>query len=298
VKSFLAVVDAGSLEKAAEHLNVSNTTVFRHIHALEKETGTRLFERIKGRYSLTDAGEEMLAPARQILNNFEAINLSVSGRDIAAAGTVRITAPTSFAYFILPDYFARLQTAYPDISLELLASNQEFNMAERHADIAIRVAELPPEYLVGREIRKIDWGLYANHDMAKKTEQNFNALKFPDRLPGGFIGASGALRNHPVFKWLDENHADRIIHRSDDFVAMAGLARAGIGYACLPADLAIPDLERVTSLHQFASNRLWVLTHPELKRIERIKLVLQWLGNALKNEPRLISPARQPSLGQ
>ena len=99
IKSFLAIAETGSLELAAQKIQVSTTTIFRHVHALENQTGARLFDRIRGQYSLTDAGTEMLAPARQIMNNFEIISTTLSGADALPAGLVRITAPTSFMPF-------------------------------------------------------------------------------------------------------------------------------------------------------------------------------------------------------
>ena len=57
---FLAVCETGSQVQAAKRTGLSHATVFRHISALEEQTGTRLFERVKGRYVLTDAGDGRL----------------------------------------------------------------------------------------------------------------------------------------------------------------------------------------------------------------------------------------------
>ena len=283
MKSFLAIAETGSLEQASQKLRVSSTTVFRHIHALEKETGARLFDRVRGDYQLTEAGADMLHPARQIMNSFDAINLNISGRDVSPSGLVRITAPTSFSYFLLPDCFARFHTEHPDIQLELLTSNQEFNMTQRYADIAIRVASHPPEHLVGREVRKISWAIYGTSDDVATDDLDF-------LLQQNFIGACGTLRSHPVFTWLEKCHRGKIHQQSDDLIAMAQLALSGCGFACLPTDLAIPGLKRITVLKDIAPNRLWVLTHPDLRHIERIKLTMRWIASTLKNEPKLSTP--------
>ncbi|NIZ03676.1 LysR family transcriptional regulator [Thalassospira lucentensis] len=286
MKSFLAIAETGSLEQASQKMRVSSTTVFRHIHALEKETGARLFDRVRGHYQLTEAGADMLQPARQIMNSFDAINHHISGRDISPSGLVRITAPTSFSYFLLPDCFARFRETYPDIQLELLASNQEFNMTQRYADIAIRIASHPPDHLVGREIRTISWAIYGTPDDAATDDLDF-------LLQQDFIGACGTLRSHPVYQWFEKSHRGEIHQQCDDLIAMAHLARAGNGFACLPTDLAVPGLKRLTLLNDIAPNRLWVLTHPDLRQVERIKLTMRWIANTLKNDPKLSTTERQ-----
>jgi DNA-binding transcriptional LysR family regulator len=291
IKSFLAIVETGKLEQAAQKTRVSTTTVFRHIHALEEQTGARLFDRIRGQYHLTDAGTEMLAPARQIMNSFDTISTRIAGADTTPAGLVRITAPTSFANFFLPGHIAALRQDLPDIQIDLLASNQEFNMTQRYADIAIRVAANPPEHLVGKEVRKLEWGIYGAAD--KHTPS-----KLEDLVGHAFIGASGTLASHPAFKWLEQHKTQAFDQTTDDLVAMAFLARAGVGLACLPTDLALPGLGLLAPLPDIAPNTLWVLTHPDLRNISRIRETMRYLSKALGSDTRLSlgsAPVRQAS---
>ena len=280
IKSFLAIAETGSLEQAAQKIRVSSTTVFRHIHALEEQAGARLFDRIRGQYNLTDAGTEMLVPARQIMNSFDIINTTISGADALPAGLVRITAPTSFSYFFLPDHLARFQERWPDIEIELLASNQEFNMTQRYADIAVRVAANPPEHLVGKEIRTLEWGIYGASD-------KYAPARLDDLLYEPFIGASGTLASHSPYKWLDAKGMKPQKQKTDDLIAMAHLARAGCGLACLPSDIALPGLRLLAPLPEITANKLWVLTHPDLRNISRIRETMRWISKSLKDEPRL-----------
>ncbi|WP_287465897.1 MULTISPECIES: LysR family transcriptional regulator [unclassified Thalassospira] len=280
IKSFLAIVETGNLEQAAQKIRVSTTTVFRHIHALEEQTGSRLFDRIRGQYHLTDTGNEMLVPARQIMNSFDTISTHVAGADTDLGGLVRLTAPTSFSYFLLPDCIAKLHQRWPEIQVELLASNLEFNMTQRYADIAIRVAANPPDHLVGTEVRTIEWGIYGA--TGKYTPDGLDTM-FDHR----FIGGAGNLVGHATFKWLDQHIRKPYKHRTDDLIAMAQLAHAGCGLACLPADLARPGLQLLAKLPDVPANRLWVLTHPDLRHISRIRETMRWISKSLKNDTRL-----------
>lgn len=280
IKSFLAIVETGTLELAAQKIRVSTTTVFRHLHALEEKTGSRLFDRISGQYRLTDAGTEMLVPARQIMNSFDVINTHVAGADADLDGLVRITAPTSFSYFLLPDYIAAMNERWPGIQVELLASNLEFNMTQRYADIAVRIAQNPPEHLVGTAVRNLEWGIYgaAGHVAPGKLD---------GLLDERFVGASGSLSGHAAFRWLDQKCRQPYKQRTDDLIAMAQLARAGCGLACLPTDLAVPGLQLVAQLPDISTNKLWVLTHPDLRNVSRIRETMRWISTSLRNEPRL-----------
>lgn len=77
IKVFVAVSETGSLVRAAERIGLSHATVFRHMSALEEQVGTRLFDRVKGRYVLTDAGAEMRDISGGIVSSFEEIDRRV-----------------------------------------------------------------------------------------------------------------------------------------------------------------------------------------------------------------------------
>ena len=81
IRIFLALCDSGTLAGAADRTGVSHATAFRHMAALETDLGTRLFDRVKGRYVLTDAGREMQVIGQSIARSFDDIERRVAGRD-------------------------------------------------------------------------------------------------------------------------------------------------------------------------------------------------------------------------
>ena len=277
LKIFIAVAKHGSLVGASESLGMSHSTVYRRLNDFEAQVG-RLFERFNGRYELTEMGDEVLNHAQRISHSFDDIERNIAGQDTQAAGVVRVTAPNSFSYNELPDHIAELNNLYPGIRVELLVTNSELSMTNRHADIAIRVTAAPPDHLVGREVRRIKWGVYAHPDYLSKHGR-------PNNLEGlqshRFIGAAGLLRSHPTFIWLDKKYEANIGPRTDDLVAMSCLANAGQGLALLPDDLTRPGIERLFTFELGKVNQLWVLTHPDLRKVERIKIVMRFLATAL-----------------
>ena len=76
----------------------------------------------------------------------------------------------------------------------------------------------------------------------------------------------------PVFQWLEARYSAHIVARASDLSTMAALAVAGIGLAALPSDQDEPGLSRLLALSRF-EGELWLLTHPDLRRVERIRAV-------------------------
>lgn len=284
LKIFLAIEQAGSLAGAARALGVNHSTVFRRLNTLEKDLGSRLFERQSGGYALTPLGEELRDIANRVDGAFNDMERHIAGRDVQPKGKVRITAPNNLAYRYLPDYLADFNRSYPDIKVELLVSNLEVNMNSRQADIAVRVTDAPPEHLVGRQVRSIGWSVYGSAAYRGK-------YGFPDDLDAlqhhRLIGASGGMQHLPAFVWVERNLAQCVSARSDDLVAMSSLAQSGHGLALLPNDQQRPELKALFALPPGKTSNLWLLTHPDLRQVERIKLVMRHLADDFAGDHRL-----------
>ena len=282
IKVFLAVCETGSQVEAAKRIGVSHATVFRHIGALENQTGTRLFDRIKGRLILTDAGNELRDIGLGIAQSFEAIDRRVSGRDGTIQGVVRLTAPHSFSHTVLPRYLAEFCTTHPGTQVELLVSNQEANISDRSADIALRVVHNPPDHLWGRRILEIDWGVYASPHYLADAPRLEQASDLSEHK---LIPPAGQLMRHPVFVAALSKKQPLSPTMCDDLTAMAALAVAASGVALLPDDLRRPDLKRCFTYPLGTPNTLWVLTHPDLRNVRRISVLMNFLAKSFRNDP-------------
>jgi len=282
LRTFLAIARNGSIAGAARELKVNHSTVFRRINTFEEQIGNRLFDRLIEGYQLTQAGEEMFVRAEEIANSFDNLERHISGRDFKPKGTVTLTAPDNIAYHYLPDYLAEFRQLYPDIQVELLVSNQDFNLNRREADIALRATAKPPEHLVGRKITDIPWGVYSSHqydiDLVEK-DIDFSRHRL--------IGAAGMMSSLPAFRWLDKCHSDNIVTRCSDLVSMSYLAESGIGLAFLPDDQNRKGLKRLRKFEPGQHSHLWLLTHPDSRQVERIKLLVAFLSNAFKADLRI-----------
>ena len=285
LKIFLAVADNKGLLGAADNLGVSHTTVFRQLRALEADIGTRLFERVGGAYQLTDSGERLYGKVRLMPAIVDEAVTGVLGEDKSLRGRVVVTAPSSFAHRFFPDYIHQLHEVYPDIQVTLLVGEAELDMATRKADIAFRVTHSPPENLVGAKILSIPWGGYASK--AYLVRHGTPPRRIEDLDGHHFIAAEGKLAEHRVFRWAESLPALKSLVRTDDISAVPKLVKAGLGLGLLPYDLGCESLDRCFTLELAGQNSLWVLIHPDLRKLERIRAVSQFLTKRLQADGRI-----------
>lgn len=281
LKLVLAIAENGTLSGAAQDLKVNHSTVFRRLNAFEDEIGGRLFKRLNHGYELTPMGEELFASAKKIAGSFDELERQVVGKDVQPKGTVKITAPNNIAYRYLPRYLTAFNEIYPDIRIELLISNLEVNMNNRQADIAVRATFAAPEHLVGRKVRAFKWSVYSSKTYQKKHGLPKNRQQLKQH---SLIGATGMLCQLPAFRWLEKNLSQNITARCDELIAMAAYAEAGQGLAILPDDHQRPGINKLFTFEFGKTSDLWLLTHPDLRYVERIKLVMQHLAKAFADE--------------
>ena len=284
LKILLAIADTGSLSGAAKTLEINHSTVFRRLRSFEIEIGGRLFSRINNTYELTAMGQELLTYAHDIADSVQNMERHIIGKDIQPRGIVKITAPNNIAYRYLSRYLSEFHIQYPEIRIELLASNLEFNMNTRQADIAIRATASPPEHLVGRQVRSINWSVYASAAYKHNAGLPKTLVELQNHA---LIGATGALNNQTGFIWLEKNLSQQVITRCDDLVTMSYFAELGHGLAFLPDDQQRPELLKLFTFEPAETSNLWILTHPDLRNVERIKIVMKFLTTAFTDEKNL-----------
>ncbi len=274
LKYFLAVADAGSLTQAAEKLNISHSTIFRRIQTFENEMGVRLFNRVDRRYLLTPSGEELLEMGKDIHRSFEEVERHIMGKDLQPKGLVRVSAQSYITSNYLTVFLAEFHRLYPEVEIELISENYAPNLSNMDVDVAVRVfPDSPPDYLLGRKACMVHWSLYASKEYIDK---HGHPQTIEDLSHHHLIGAATFLRDWPGFRWLDENYSSSIKVRCNELNAMRTLASNHHGIAFLPDDKR-DHLIRIMEFPMGGTASLWVLTHPDLRKVKRINLVMRHL---------------------
>ena len=281
-RSFLAVLDHGSLLAAARTLHMSQPTVGRHIAELESQLGVVLFERT-GRGLVPTAMAAQLAPsARAMAANALALARTLAGAQAQTAGTVRITASVPVAVYLLPSVLAAMRLALPEIQVELVSSNQVSNLLRREADIAVRMLRPRQAGLVARKIGDVALCVCAHRD--------YLARHAPLRQPSELLAHSliGSDTDTTILEGFKAQGwpvtRTQFALRSDDFIVQWQAVRAGLGIglsstymlrtdpavqALRPGQLNIPPLP------------MWLAVHREIRSNPRIRAVYDFLARHL-----------------
>src|ERR1700687_994399 len=117
LRAFVAVADCGGFHRAAERLNLTQSTVSQQIKRLEFETKRPLFRRTTRSVALTDDGEMLLGDARRLLQLEEAARHRLAAPRLS--GTVRLGVVEEFAGGSLPPALGRFATIHPGVKLEV-----------------------------------------------------------------------------------------------------------------------------------------------------------------------------------
>lgn len=274
LRVLIAIAETGTLAGAASRLRQNHSTVFRRLNQLEADVETRLFDRLPNGYVLTPVGERMLQLARDAETAVQTIDRELTGQDLKPTGTVRLTTAQNIARTIVPAALKQLRQTHPGITVEISVGDSDYDLNRREADLALRATSRPPEHLVGRMVKDLSWWVcgHARHKL----------LTFEDLSDISFIGAEQSLMRLPSFQWLEANFGHRIVARCNDLSTMAALARERVGLALLPSDQREPGLKWVYEVPHL-EGQLWLLTHPDLRSVRRIRAVWDALADAVSS---------------
>jgi DNA-binding transcriptional LysR family regulator len=119
-QTLMTVVDTGSLTRAAEQLDCTQSAVSHCLDALEKELGFAVLKRSRAGVRLTNEGERLLPAVRGLLGAAEQLRQTASSIRGLESGTVRIGAFTSVAVHWLPPILKEFQHDFPKVDFRLL----------------------------------------------------------------------------------------------------------------------------------------------------------------------------------
>ncbi|WP_085899767.1 LysR family transcriptional regulator [Kiloniella majae] len=292
LRTVLAVAQTGSLSSAARELGISHATVFRHINQIEKKLEVKLFERSRGGYSLTPAGEVIVERVERFDRDLLVLERKLLGEELQPKGVVRITTTDTMLINFLSPIFADLQRAYPEIELDINCSNELVSLNRRGAEIAIRPSRASPDNMVGRKLSDIRFGIYGSIGLHQKLLQGKKTIDELDGLKDcNWIGPDESLAHLRIYKWLEKNGLYKQVKtRYNSLLAVADAVRNGGGVAILPCFMAglDPTLLPLKAPLPGFDNELWLVTHPDLQKVGRIRVCMDFLTQAIVNKKILL----------
>lgn len=275
LRFFLALARTGSVRAAGAHLGVSHSTVLRRVEALEEQLGTRLFDRSRGGFALTQAGADMVPGAERIEAEAASIERSLLGLDDHLEGEICITCSDAWIVDLVLQILHPFCTAHPEITLRVGEDGRLFDMSKREADIAVRtmpVSKQPPSHLIGTRLAPLRMGIY----VARTHAARFDPERADSEARWVAFDDAEAHRNLATAT----NYAS--LDAWGGFSSVSALVSAlnhGYGIGMLPIHVgdAEPLLRRTGVCDLPHLGDLWLLSHPDLRTNARLRACRQAL---------------------
>src|SRR6201988_3171540 len=150
MQMFVRIIEKGSFSAVAKERGIGQPAVSKQISALEEELGTELIHRASRSIALTEAGRDFHESALRILEDFESSTSRIGRGQTAPKGLLRVTVPPTFARLHMVSKLPAFFAAYPDLAIEMGASQSPTTIIEDGFDLAIHSGDLPDSNLVAR----------------------------------------------------------------------------------------------------------------------------------------------------
>lgn len=288
LKLFLAVSRCGTISGAAKQFNVQHSTVSRRIKMLEKSLGVSLLKRIDNRYQLTDEGVKIESAAISMEKEVLNFDGRLSGKNNSLTGSIRVSTISTLASTILMPVFDSFCQAYPQIELHIMVSNKTISLANREADVVIRMTNTPPETLVGKRVATVASTIYA-------CTRYLNSANGAKKMK--WIGAKCCDFHDSWTKQTCDDKQHQFY--SDDSTTILSAVQQGMGVTFLPCFLGDTDplLKRYCDPKPQFNLGLWILSHPELNNNARLLAFRNHLIVSMQEQQALLEGNLHKSTG-
>jgi DNA-binding transcriptional LysR family regulator len=279
LKCAYEVYNLKSMTLAAKKLSLSKVAVSKRITALEEVLGLKLFLRTTRMIQPTPESHAIIEDLSIVFEKLSGIEKNTRGS--SHHGLIKISSNASMAHSFLSELLSEYQVLHPQVKIELLVSDSVLNLQEHNIDLTIRLNPDRNSPLVGKKVGHYSLSLVASPEYLKKHKK---------------INSPKALINHPilaidqhfnrgldthkeVFKVLEEN---RLFRTNDtNLITKKIIAGEGIGLRSnWDVKKLVKEKKLITLLPELFSepiNAVWVLSHPERIKLERVRALADFL---------------------
>ncbi|MFK0090104.1 LysR family transcriptional regulator [Pseudomonas sp. NPDC090755] len=246
IKSFIKVVEAGSIAGGARSLGLSAAAVSQNIARLEAHLDVRLLSRTTRSMALTPSGTLYYEKVKHIERDLEQAHLAVLTPDSEPKGRLCIASSSAFARHVLAPLIPAFNARYPQLSIELVTNDRRVDHAREGVDVSIRIKPQLDDGLLARRIAQVPFICCASpHYLAQagwpaapEQLKAHRCLVFRYPVDGRFL-RWGFVRDGLRF---EAEFGDVLI--SDDIEVLAQMAAHHGGITRLAEFIARPFIER------------------------------------------------------
>jgi DNA-binding transcriptional LysR family regulator len=291
-RAFIAVLEAGSFARAAQHLGISAGQASKLVSKLEQDLGVQLLNRTTRALAPTEVGLGYFERIKPLLDEFDALDAAVRHASGAATGRLRLSVPVSFGTEQLMPVLTGFAQAFPEIHLDIRFSDRVVAVVDEGFDIAVRIGNPADSSLIARKLCDVrvvivaSPAYIASHgepatpaELARHAciiDTNFQEpLVWRFRVPGALESTSVAVTGRLQFS---------------NAHACLTAAQAGLGIARVPSFLAGPALRcgAVRPLLRDFEDRpmgVYVLYPPARHLALKVRVLVDYLAERYRGEP-------------
>lgn len=283
LRTVLHVAELGTVSAAAAALGYHRATVNRHVDAIESEIGARIFFRHAQGYTLTETGEDVLRVARSARNLTNDLSDRLKARQTSVEGELKLSVLAPFAGLFMSAIDA-FKSEHPKCLVEIQTTEELTRLEYGEAHIAIRSGQKPttPDYVV-HGLGRAKLNLYAH----SRYIERFGLPEGIDDLEGHrFVAPHHADSRLPFWPWIEDHvRPEQIVVSSPDiWVNVEAISRGlGIGFLGDHETVARSDLHPVFPPSRLWFVRLWLTTHVDLHRTDKVQAMLRHIKSEFGN---------------
>lgn len=302
MNTFVRIVEAGGISRAADQLGVAKSAVSRRLVDLEAGLNAQLLNRTTRRSSLTEAGRSYYQRALRILADVTELNAATSNTKVMLEGGLKIAAPLSFGLQHLTPVINAFAKAHPGLIIDLDFSDRQVDLVEEGFDLAVRIAELKDSSHIARRLAPISRILcaspaYLDHAGSPQGPEDLKAhhvLHYANAPVSSwkFLGADGKETSVRLTAKMSANNGDYLCEA----------VIAGLGLAVLPTFVAWREIEKGNLIRVMTDYTVPSLSayavYPQTRHLSRrVRAFIDFLTDRFSGEPywdKCIGTAAQP----
>jgi DNA-binding transcriptional LysR family regulator len=162
LRIFHAAASAGSFTHAGQALGLSQSAVSRQVSALEQELHVPLFHRHARGLMLTEHGDALFQATREMTGHLDQARVALAESRERPYGTLRVTATVGLGSGWLAPRLGEFLDLYPDVTVQLILTDDELDLAMREADVAIRLRQPLQQDIIQRRLFTVNFHAYAS----------------------------------------------------------------------------------------------------------------------------------------
>ncbi len=289
MKTFVAIVNQGSLTAAGEVLDKSLPTVVRSLANLESHLGVRLLNRTTRRQTLTEEGKHYFERCRKILDDIDQAELELSAEHSDPSGALKVTASRLFGRMYVSPVVTSFLARYPHMQINLLFLDRIVNLVEEGLDVGVRIGHLEDSSMIAVPVGEIRRVICASPGFLERSGvparpgdlAGKKCIRFTGITPGLHwpFREEGKSRNVPI----------EPVYTCNQAAASIETCVSGLGYGMFLSYMVEPQLKAGKLnlvLEEFETSPMPVhVVYQQSKYLStRIRVFVDWMTSELRHQ--------------